>query len=104
VPRNRRSKNNAPATTLDAPSSSFLENFHRDAVWRDDRLFFRGRVVATIMPDQKWPGMWRVRLPNGHLSDAVNLARAKDAAFTLVYAANSGAVSSSVSETLPKRR
>ena len=29
-------------------------------------------------PDAKWPGMWRVRWPDG-LSDMVNLTRAKDA-------------------------
>jgi hypothetical protein len=33
----------------------------------------------TVVPDDRWPDMWRVR--NGeYLSDAVNLTRAKDAA------------------------
>jgi hypothetical protein len=33
----------------------------------------------AVVPDDRWAGMWRVR--NGeHLSDMVNLARAKDAA------------------------
>jgi hypothetical protein len=33
-----------------------------------------------VVPDERYPGMYRVRLPDGSLSDMVNLARAKDAA------------------------
>ena len=48
------------------------------------RLFSsRGRVLASIEPDQTWPGMWRVRLPDGNLTDIVNLSRAEDAAASL---------------------
>jgi hypothetical protein len=43
----------------------------------------RGRVLATIEPDLTWPRMWRVRLPDGCLTDMVNLSRAKDAAASL---------------------
>jgi hypothetical protein len=32
-----------------------------------------------IAPDAKWPTMFRLRLPDGGLSDMVNLPRAKDA-------------------------
>jgi hypothetical protein len=32
-----------------------------------------------IVPDAKWPNMYRIRLPGGGLSDMVNLTRAKDA-------------------------
>jgi hypothetical protein len=39
-----------------------------------------GRAVAAIVPDAHWPNMWRVRLANGHVSDMVNLTRARDAA------------------------
>ena len=46
-------------------------------------LFHRGLVLATIEPDLTWPGMWRVRLPEGYLTDMVNLSRAKDAAASL---------------------
>ena len=81
----RPSKNNAPATMLGASPSLILENFHRDAIWRGDRLFVRGRIVAKIVPYQQRPGMWRVQLPNGYLSDIVNRSRAKDAALTLAY-------------------
>jgi hypothetical protein len=32
-----------------------------------------------LMPDATRPGMWRVRWPDGRLSDMTNLTRAKDA-------------------------
>jgi hypothetical protein len=32
-----------------------------------------------IVPDAEWPYMFRLRLPDGSLSDMVNLPRAKDA-------------------------
>jgi hypothetical protein len=32
-----------------------------------------------LMPDATHTGMWRVRWPDGRLSDMTNLARAKDA-------------------------
>jgi len=32
-----------------------------------------------IVPDSKWPGMYRIRLPGGGLSDMLNLTRARDA-------------------------
>ena len=37
----------------------------------------------SIEPELTWPGMWRVRLPEGYLTGLVNLPRAKDAAATL---------------------
>jgi hypothetical protein len=49
-------------------------------------LGIRGRVLATVVPDQDWRGTYRVRLPNGHRTDLVNLTRAKDAAITLALA------------------
>jgi hypothetical protein len=42
----------------------------------------RGRVLATVEPDSKYPGMWRVRY-GGQLSDMANLSRAKDAAVSI---------------------
>jgi hypothetical protein len=38
------------------------------------------KTVEGIVPDDHWPGMYRVRLPGGGLSDMVNLTRARDAA------------------------
>ena len=37
------------------------------------------RLPVRIVPDAKYPGMYRLRIPDGSLSDIVNLTRAKDA-------------------------
>jgi hypothetical protein len=37
------------------------------------------KLDPRIVPDAAWPGMYRLRLPDGSLSDIVNLKRAKDA-------------------------
>jgi hypothetical protein len=59
-----------------------------DLIWDGGELQLnRGRVLATVVPDEIWPGMWRARLPDGHLADMVNLSRAKDAAVSLALAA-----------------
>jgi hypothetical protein len=39
--------------------------------------------LAEVVPDANWSGMWRIRTPDGALSDMVNLTRAKDAAFVM---------------------
>ena len=36
-----------------------------------------------VVADERYPGMYRVRTPDGALSDMVNLTRAKDAALAL---------------------
>jgi hypothetical protein len=41
------------------------------------------RPIAEVIPDSCWPGMWRIRTPDGSLSDMANLTRAKDAAFVM---------------------
>lgn len=38
------------------------------------------KASATLVRDPEWPNMWRLRLPNGQLTDMVNLTRARDAA------------------------
>ena len=59
-----------------------------DLKWDGDRLCLHsGRLLATVEPDQKWNGMWRVRLPDGFLSDMVNRTRARDAAISLALGA-----------------
>jgi hypothetical protein len=58
----------------------------QDLIWHDRqlRLFSsRGLLLASIEPDQNWPGVWRVRMPDGHLTDMLNMSRAKDAAASL---------------------
>ena len=39
-----------------------------------------GKPLAHVVPDAKYPNMWRIKWPDGTLSDMVNLSRAKDAA------------------------
>jgi len=64
-----------------------LDNFHRDAVWKSNDLIFGRRVVASVVPDSNWPQMWRVSLPSGHVTEMVNLSRARDAARSLALKA-----------------
>jgi hypothetical protein len=54
--------------------------------WRKDGvrlLLFHGsdqNPLAIVEPDAKYPFLYRIRYPDGRLSDMVNLTRAKDAA------------------------
>ena len=41
------------------------------------------KALAEVIPDDEYAGMWRIRWPDGQLSDMVNLTRAKDAARVL---------------------
>jgi len=41
----------------------------------------RRQTQVAVVRDVKYPQMWRVGWPDGTLSDMVNIARAKDAAF-----------------------
>ena len=54
--------------------------------WRTNgsrwELVTAGRVVAKVVPDAVYAGMWRIDLGDGALSDMVNLTRAKEAAVT----------------------
>lgn len=46
------------------------------------KLYIGTRFTGvTVVPDDRWPEMWRVR-HEGRLSDIVNLTRAKDAALS----------------------
>jgi hypothetical protein len=63
----------------------------RDLKW--DGLQLRastGRLLATVEPDARWAGMYRVCLVGESLTDMVNLSRAKDAAIGLVLAKLNG--------------
>jgi hypothetical protein len=53
--------------------------------WKGERLYFGTRLSGySIEPDKHYPQMWRVRYPNGSLSDMVNRTRAKDAAMVML--------------------
>ena len=54
--------------------------------WKGDKLYYLGRRSDySIVQDEKYPQMmWRVRRPDGSLSDMVNRDRAKDAAMVML--------------------
>jgi hypothetical protein len=60
--------------------------------WRGLALY-RGRRSTGFMlvPDPEHARLWRVRFPDGHRSDLLNLTRAKDAAVGQVLALENGA-------------
>jgi hypothetical protein len=37
------------------------------------------KLDPRIVPDPKWPGMYRIKRPDGSLSDMANLTRCRDA-------------------------
>jgi len=53
------------------------------AMWDGNDLWYRGRLVASVIPDGSYAGMWHIVTPDGTTSDMVNLARARDAAHSL---------------------
>ena len=60
---------------------------HQDLHWKDSRLYLGSCATGnSITPDTKYPSMWRVRYPDGSLSDIVNLTRARDGARCLALA------------------
>ena len=60
---------------------------HQDLHWKDSRLYLGSSAIGnSITPDAKYPSMWRVRYPDGSLSDIVNLTRARDGALCLALA------------------
>jgi hypothetical protein len=55
---------------------------NHNLAWRGNDLCLAGsstRRLVSIVPDSKWPGMWRVRCGD-KLTDMVNITRARDAA------------------------
>jgi hypothetical protein len=80
-PKNR-SEPRCPTATSDKKSITGRDRL----TWRKDGvrlLLFHGsdqNPLAIVEPDAKYPFLYRIRYPDGHLSDMVNLTRAKDAA------------------------
>jgi hypothetical protein len=53
------------------------------------RLYVGNRLTGiAVIPDEGWPGMWRVRTPDERVSDMVNMARAKDGGMAALARAN----------------
>jgi hypothetical protein len=51
--------------------------------WVGDQLVYGQRTLLWIERDGLYPEMWRVRRPDGSLTDMVNRTRAKDAAASI---------------------
>lgn len=62
----------------------------RDLIWKGDRLYINRLALSEIYRDATYPEMWRVKLPEGGLSDMVNRTRAKEAAFTFLNCQENG--------------
>jgi hypothetical protein len=59
----------------------------RELAWKGDRLSIAGKAKGphvSVVQDQKYPNMWRVRYPDGQLSDMVNRTRTRDAAKSIL--------------------
>jgi hypothetical protein len=67
---------------------------NRELEWKGDRLIARdnGRRAHSveIIPDSKWPGMWRVKQRDGSVSDMLNRARVRDSARSILLAILNG--------------
>lgn len=57
-----------------------------ELIWRGDRLVLKRRtsLAVEIVPDDIYPGMWRIKMPGGDLSAMVNRARVRDAARSIL--------------------
>ena len=51
-----------------------------ELTWKHESLYFGRKRLVSVVQDEKYPKMWRVKLPDGNPTDMVNLTRAKDAA------------------------
>jgi hypothetical protein len=63
---------------------------NRALEWNGEVLLYRGREYACLVPDDKYPNMWRVRTRDGVLSDMTNRTRAREGARLAVLAALNG--------------
>ena len=48
--------------------------------WKGNKLCLGARKIVEIVQDAKYPTMWRVKKPDGSLTNMVNITRARDAA------------------------
>jgi hypothetical protein len=48
--------------------------------WKGPILYRGDRPVAAVAPDPDTVMLWRARFPNGDMSDAMSLARAREEA------------------------
>jgi len=67
-------------TTNRKPSSKRLH-------WRGRTVHFGKRILATMVPDDTYPAMWRVKLPDGQLTDMANISWTRERAIALALEA-----------------
>jgi hypothetical protein len=82
--RCRKTASRSTATASRKPHSAFLSVTEASGTYRgpsvdDVTLKSKTKLDRRLVPDEKWPGMFRLRLPDGSLTDMVNRTRAKDA-------------------------
>jgi hypothetical protein len=51
-----------------------------DLSWRGNDVYCGNRKLCSVEKDTTYDTMWRIRTPDGKLSDMVNLSRAREAA------------------------
>jgi len=79
---------NYTAASVDTEQNSGADDSDRPAI-ADIGQIKPGRT-PFVEPDRTWPNMWRVRLPDGSLSDMTNATRAKDAVASISRALKNG--------------
>jgi hypothetical protein len=62
----------------------------------------RGQPLATVEPDVQHAGMWRIRMPDGWVSDLANLSRAKEGAIRSILFVLNGKETASAAQPLAK--
>ena len=51
----------------------------KELTWKDNKLYYDGEVVYSVVKDRKYPVLYRMKAPDGKLSeDFYNLTRACD--------------------------
>jgi hypothetical protein len=78
--RGNRTRSEARIADLSVTRYSGKASVHRRARVTDQPpRADKRRLPPGVVPDANWPGMYRIRLPDGSLRDMVNLTRAKEA-------------------------
>jgi hypothetical protein len=72
--------NRLPVTRASPPETTPYKGNPTDAKWHGLNLMHGERVIASLIRDRDFPHLYRVKLPDGFVSDMVNLTRAKEAA------------------------
>jgi len=82
--RNTERKKPGAAATLHASvTRQKISQRFQCAATPKKKILGQRPLPPGIVPDEQYPGMYRLRLPDGSLSDMVNLTRAKDALATV---------------------